>query len=522
MSFNIDRKRVNLSADANARLRWIRGAAAARILAAASAVVFLFVSAACGAGKPGTPSMQSFTSSLDERVPQLMQRHNIPGVTMALIQDGEPVWSAAYGYADLERKQPMQVDAVCRAESISKSVTAWGVMNLVEEGRLELDAPVHEYLEGWQLPETRFDEEDVTIRRLLSNSAGMPLGTIGEEYEPLGAMPSLEEYLTREAVLQRSPGEMFEYSNPGFNLLELVVENVTGESFANYMEDEVLAPLGMEHASYEWDEAIRPLLPLGYDLQGGPVPPYVYPASASGGLFATVEDVARFAAAGMAANAVDQDVLSRSSIREIHSPQVEIPGMFGMVAEEYGFGHFLETLPDGRTAAWHGGQGHGWMTHFHVVPETGDGIVIFTNSQRSWPLIARVLRMWGRWSGVGIVHFGVITTATVVFEVLTALLLAFCVWMTIRLIMGLRTGTREFRPLSQRQRLPRVLLALGAAGIAAGLAWAAAQPYLFVSSIFPGAVRPAVYVLEFLAVVCAAAACLPRKGGRVSPTPSAR
>ncbi len=125
----------------------------------------------------------------------------------------------------------MAVDAICRAESISKSITAWGVMRLVEQGLVGLDDPVQQYLGDWKLPESEYSEQEVTIRRLLSHSAGMSLGTIGEEYTPQSNIPSLRDYLTHEARLIREPGSGFLYSNPGFNLLELL----TGRDFAEYM-----------------------------------------------------------------------------------------------------------------------------------------------------------------------------------------------------------------------------------------------------------------------------------------------
>ena len=103
-------------------------------------------------------------------------------------------------------------------------------------------------------------------------------------------------------------------------------------------------------------------VPLGYENDGTPVDPYVYPVKGSGGLLATVEDIARFAAAEMTGEYYGPPadrVLSMESIRALHTPQVEIPGIFGVVVDSYGFGHFSETLPDGRRALWHGGQGHG-------------------------------------------------------------------------------------------------------------------------------------------------------------------
>ena len=161
------------------------------------------------------------------------------------------------------------------------------------------------------------------------------------------------------------------------------------------MAREVLRPLGMASATYDWTGAE---MPVGHDLRGRPVPAYVYPGRGSGGLLATAADIGRFAAAGMAG--AEQDVLSPDAVAETHRPVVEVGGLFGVAADGYALGHFTETLSDGRAAVWHGGQGYGWMSHMHLVPETGDGIVILTNSQRAWPLIAAVLREWSDSLGV--------------------------------------------------------------------------------------------------------------------------
>ena len=464
----------------------------------------------CGARKTIAPqdSLGSFSDDLDERIPNLMEKYDIPGVSMALIQDGELVWSGAYGYADVEREREMTIEAVCRAESISKPVTAWGVMRLVEQGLLDLDAPVQEYLHDWQLPETDYGQQAVTVRGLLSNTAGMPPGSIGEEYPPESEMPTLRENLAQEARLIYEPGTAFLYSNPGFNLLELLVEDVTGREFAAYMEAEILIPLGMQEASYAWRESYQTSLPMGYEMDGTPVPPYVYPHKASGGLFANVEDLARFVRAEMIG--ADQSVLDQESIHMLHNAQVEIPGLFGFVADAYGFGHFIETLPDGRKAVWHGGQGHGWMTHFHAVPESGDGIVILTNSQRSWPFLAEVLTDWAQWSGLGAVKFGIITQATTGLKALIVLIGLVSLWQAIRLVQGLRHGKRRFAPLSPVSLFWRILRAAVGFGILITLVWSAAQPYLFVSSIFPGTVRWAGGSLLILAVLIILSACFPR------------
>lgn len=429
---------------------------------------------------------ETFAAYLDAWIPQLLDAYDVPGASLALVQDGRVVWSGAYGYADLERARRMTTGAVFRVESISKSVTAWGVMRLVEQGRVDLDAPVQRYFDSWTVPESGHEEQAVTVRRLLRHDAGMPLGALGQEYAPGSDVPALRDYLTREAGLARPPGSGFSYSNVGFNVLELLVEEVSGRDFAAYMTDEVLRPLGMRASRFGWEEALRPEMPTGYERNGAPVPAYVYPAQAAGGLLAPVEDVARFVCAEMTGTSrVGRGVLAPASVRALHTPRVDIPGAYGVVADAYGFGHFVETLPDGRRAVWHGGQGHGWMTHFHAVPAAGAGIVILTNSERSWPFLAQVLDAWARWSGFGPVKMSRITTATRALRVLAGLVVLSALAQAYRLLHGLHSGRRRLAPQDEHARLRRALQALLGLSLAAVLAWAAAQPYLMLASVFP-------------------------------------
>ena len=430
---------------------------------------------------------ESFTRRLDARIPRLMSRYDVPGLGIALIRDGEIVWQEAYGTAVSGR--PLSVDSIFRAESISKSVTAWGVLTLVERGLIELDAPVNRYLEDFRLPESPYDEERVTVRGLLSGNAGMVLGPVGPsvEYAPGSPRPALREALAGTVRMNREPGAGFEYSNVGFNLLELVVENVSGRPFAEYMAEEVLVPLGMEDSSYEWHEGIRARGAAGHDLKGRLVPAYVYSEKGSGGLFTTVRDIAAFVRAGMRVPGGEgAGVLSPESVLALHSESAAVSGMFGAVTDAYGFGHFTESLSDGRRAVWHGGQGHGWMTHFHSVPESGDGIVILTNTQRSWPLISVILADWSRWNGFAPVQFSRIRYGVAAMWFLTGLLAAAAFYLGGVTAAGIVRGRLRFAPLTPDHLSGRIVRAVaGAIGIAC-IAWAATRPYLMVTSLFPG------------------------------------
>lgn len=475
---------------------------------------FVLVAGSCArpaiGDRPSPAAAAELAARLETAMPTLLKRFGVPGAALALIVDGEPVWEAAFGRADRERGVPLRADAYFRAESISKSLAAWGAVRLALDGRLDLDAPAGPALAAAGFLAAAAWDPGVSARALLRADAGLPLGAIGPaaEYRPGGPVPSLADFLQSEPRPLRGPGEGFEYSNLGYNALELLMEGAAGRSFAAYMAEAILSPLGMAAASFAWNDAIAARLATGYDLAGRPVGPYVYPAAAAGGLFVTVGDVARFAAASAragragsggpgAAPADPAFPLPPSAVAEIQGAAVPMRGVFGFVADAYGYGHFVETLADGKAAVWHGGQGHGWMTHFHAVPSTGDAIVILTNSQRSWPLIASALALWADGRGLARPKFARIATLYGLFAALAwaALVLAL-------LIAGLRMAAcfPARRGLRARVGTPaRVLRALAAAAALAVVAWAATRPYLMLSSIFPGADRVAA-----LAVLAAA------------------
>jgi len=416
--------------------------------------------------------LDEFKAHMDERIPALMKLYGIPGCNIALVKDNEVVWTEGYGYADVSNRRALTVDTPMSVQSITKSVTAWGVMRLWEKGLIDLDAPVSQYLKSWQFPLTDYRIEKITVRQLLSHTAGMPLGDFTNIYSPGEAMPSNRDVMSGEAVLMREPGTGFSYSNTGYNLLEILIEDVTGQSFSDYIRREVLLPLGMESAVFDIDKAVTPYPPTGYNLKGEPVPVYLYPSKASGGLFATAHDIARFAASGMQEN----PVLSIESINRMYKPESYKIGIYGLVFEAYGFGHYIEKLPNGMVSVSHGGQGNGIMTHMQAVPETGDAIVILTNSQRSWPFIAYVLSNWAQWRGFPSVGMGRIIWGHYGFCFVIGMLVSASLLVILSLVST----------FYQQKRAGFRLLRVSAASILLGiLIWCACQEYLFITSVFP-------------------------------------
>jgi CubicO group peptidase (beta-lactamase class C family) len=407
--------------------------------------------------------VEDFQAHLEERIPSLMKIHRIPGCSVALIHQHEIVWTKGFGWADVEGGRYLTADTPMSVQSITKSLTAWGVLKLAEKGSIDLNAPLSRYLRDWQFPPSEYPLEKVTIHSLLTHTSGLPLGDFTDVYPPGEVMPSLRTKLSQEAVLLSDPGKRFSYSNVGYHLLELLIEEVTGMSYADYMHLEVFLPLGMQTATFEVHRAMTPYPPCGYDLRGRLVPVYVYPQKASGGLFATAEDVARFAAATMLENSL------------LHVPQVHGLGIYGLVFDSYGYGHYIETLPNGLRSVSHGGQGNGIMTHFQTVPETGDGIVILTNSQRSWPFIAYVLRDWAQWCSFPTVGMERIIWGHHALSGVIGMLLSASLFMAVRMV-------RKPERHQGKMRFVRFGVSFLLLGI---LSWCARQKYLFLSSVFP-------------------------------------
>jgi CubicO group peptidase (beta-lactamase class C family) len=434
--------------------------------------------------KTHSPS-EEFAAFLDFRVPKLMVIYGIPGVNISLVRDGLIVYTAAYGNANQKSGQKITEDMPMRVQSISKSVTAWAVLKLAEEGKLNLDDPAERYLKGWKLPVSNYPPDGMTVKRILCHTSGLPLGDVFTLYSPNEAVPSLKESLTHSAILFQMPGKGFSYSNVGYNLLELLIEEVTGRDFAEYMKNEVLYPLGMYHSDFEWSEETLTSAPLGYTLDGKPISPYRYPERASGGLIATAEDIARFCIAGMP-NFSDQRVLARPTIEQLYSAQAESLGIYSAVFDAYGFGYYTERLSDGKLAVSHGGQGTGWMSHFHAVPETGDAIVILTNSQRSWPFISSLLNGWARWRGFSPPGMTRILLGECFLWGLVGLTISITLCLIANIVRKIAEGNLRFIPMQQIVVEPSHIFKIGIPlSILAILWWAFCQKYLFLTAVFP-------------------------------------
>ena len=207
-------------------------------------------------------------------------------VAFVLIEDGQ-VFDEHFTSAG----QPVDRDTLFQVASMSKWITAWGVMTLVEAGTLDLDAPVSTYLTRWSLPKTEFDNDGVTVRRLLSHTAGLTDGLGYGGFAPGQPVQPLVASLTRAADASPGadgavrvgiePGSAFEYSGGGYTLLQLIIEEVSGQSFNDYMRSAVFVPLGMTRSTYSLEGASTTNVAEFYDVDGTPAIHYRFTSLAA-------------------------------------------------------------------------------------------------------------------------------------------------------------------------------------------------------------------------------------------------
>ncbi len=368
----------------------------ARTISEVILIVSLFLATHAQAQSDAAPKTSTgldvFATLLDERVPRYLEEFGVPGAAVAVIRNGEVAFGRGYGFADAARREPVTIRTGFNVASIAKPVTAWGVMRLVEQGRLELDAPVEQYLTRWHLPPSEFDASGVTVRRLLSHTAGLSVeGYPG--WGPGQELPTLEETLAGASgtgvQLIMEPGTDWRYSGGGYTLVQLLVEEVTGRRFADYMRDEVLHPLGMYRSGFVLTPDVIAGSSTPFDQFGEPTPPVRLTAEAAGGLHTTAEDLSAFAAAA-GGTVPGRGVVTPESVTLMTTPAPASDG-------RYGFGYIIEPFRDGMETVGHDGSHRGWQSIFKIVPETGDGLVVLTNGTNGFSAYQQVICDWMEW-----------------------------------------------------------------------------------------------------------------------------
>ena len=326
---------------------------------------------------------------------QIAERESAGNVSFVLLEAGAPVESF-----HLSKGEPVDERTVFQVASLGKWITAWGVMALVEEGRIDLDAPVSTYLTRWQLPASEFDSSGVTVRRLLSHTAGLTDGLGYDGFDTAQDRQTLEASLTQamdvspdkdgRTILGSEPGAGWQYSGGGYTLLQLVVEEVSGEAFPAFMQRRLFAPLGMERSTFDHAAAQEMGLAQNFGPDGTTEAFGWYTALAASSLFTTSEDLANFIA--VQAPGRSNPVLTAETMALVATPHASDMG-----ADIWGLGAMLYAPNNsGGFIIGHDGSNEPAInTAARFDPATGDGIVVLSTGNPA--LATEIAGQWVFW-----------------------------------------------------------------------------------------------------------------------------
>ena len=308
---------------------------------------------------------------IDEIVWQAMERQGIPGVSLAVVQGGRLVLAKGYGLANIELQVPATPETVYQIQSITKSFTATGIMMLVEEGKVSLDARISTYLTG--TPETW---KDITVRNLLTHTSGIK-DFINDPTASLRLDVTEEDVLkaTASRSLNFQPGERYAYSNTNYHLLAMIIRKVTGKSYGDFLRERIFKPLGMVDTDVISLSAIIPHRAAGYQMaadgwrNGDLIAPSIL-AYGGGGLRSTVLDFVKWDAA-----LYTESVLKKASLEQMWTPATLTSGK----TTNYGFGWSLETVQGHRCISHGGAHVTGFQTTFNRYVDDRLSVVVFSN-----------------------------------------------------------------------------------------------------------------------------------------------
>lgn len=340
---------------------------------AALALALLARVPSAGAGDPAPPEFERVRAAIEDGI----ERGLAPSLAVAVIRGGRLVWAEGFGLADLEKKTRATADSIYLLASVSKPITATGLMVLKDRGLVDLDVPANRYLGAGRLRAYAGSADDMTLRRLANHTAGLPLH-YNFFYEGT-APPPRDETIRRYGFAAWAPGSEWAYSNLAFGILDHVVERVSGTPWRVFMEREVYDPLGMGGTS----DRVRPgreadgTAQYVTDLHGRfvRVAPYTFDHPGASAVWSSANDLARFVL--MHLNDGERDgvrVLSASSAREMRSQTSRRPDGSG-TGVGWGVGRYF-----GRPAFAHSGGMPGVATIVRAFPEEQAATIVLANT----------------------------------------------------------------------------------------------------------------------------------------------
>ena len=326
---------------------------------------------------------QQIAAKLQPFIQHELDDKQLPALSIALVDDQQIVWAQGFGFADPARKIPATAETVYRVGSVSKLFTDIAIMQQVEQGKLDLDAPITRYLPEFH-PVNPFNSQPITLRELMSHRAGLLREPpVGHYFDP--SEPSLKATVTSLAgtTLVYPPGARTKYSNGGIAAVGYVLERQADHPFIEIVRDAVLKPMGLQSSAFEpTPEIQRNLAKAFIQTYHGKIidaPTFQLGTSPAGSLYSTVLDLGRFTSILLAeGRAGETQIIQPATLKEMWRPQFPA----AKDSASFGLGFRLSSL-DGQRLVGHGGAIYGFATELEALPDAKLGVVVISTLDSS-------------------------------------------------------------------------------------------------------------------------------------------
>jgi len=369
-----------------------------KILLSILSILSIVVLAGCAAVPPRPADIaRGDYASVQEYVKKLirheMDKNAVAGLSIAVVDDQQIVWAEGFGYADREREIPATAETLYRVGSITKLFTATAAMQLAEQGRLDIDRPLKDYLPDFTIRSRFPGAAPITPRQLMTHHAGLPRDRAKGFMNPDPRPFDLLTEDIRDDDLAYPPGQVFSYSNLGVTLLGGAIQRVSGRPYAEHMRQSVLAPLGMANSSFDTGLSPSPFMARGYRGKDAAAEPPLRDVPA-GGLNTNVIDLSRFISMVFAGGSSGSHrVLQPQSLAEMLRPQnADVPLDLNF---HIGLGWMLSILgasaiENAGPEAHHSGATAFFRSQLRILPEHKLGIVVVANSSTAGQVVDHV------------------------------------------------------------------------------------------------------------------------------------
>jgi len=329
----------------------------------------------------------NYEDFLDQQASLLIKNELTPGIAITWVDKNK---KQVRCFGETKRSSAKQINSqtIFQAGSLSKTLTAWGIMWLVEHNRIDLDIPVNNYLSRWKIPDSKFNNTKVTPRSLLSHTSGLqPVNFKGTYNKDNNSIESILSKSKTPIKIIQQPQTSFLYSGAGYSILQLLIEEITGETFTHYMKTKILLPLNMQNSDFDQPQNYIDKGAVGHGFWGQAVKNRYYSSKSAAGLYTTIEDMACFLQQNIriGSDNYNKGILKPTTLQTMYKKPLR--------NVSHGLGYYISNLCND-TACFYEGVNLGWRSYFLLLQKHQSAICILSNCAYSKNAIATIVQNW--------------------------------------------------------------------------------------------------------------------------------